>query len=95
MITTNWQAEQEQRKEAGKPDLPDAVSFILQVDPAAFDADNLKSFGIEVVADLEEGYIIGASTDTELSELRKKVTVPGRCRNLRKCRFGDSLKLGV
>ncbi|NEQ42052.1 MAG: hypothetical protein F6K00_00235 [Leptolyngbya sp. SIOISBB] len=24
-----------------------------------------------------------------------KVTVPGRCRNLRKCRFGDSLKLGV
>jgi len=73
LITTNWQAEQEKRKEEGKPDLPDAVSFILQVDPAAFDADNLRSFGIEVVADLEEGYIIGASADTELSELRKKI----------------------
>lgn len=73
VITTNWQTEQEKRKEEGKPDLPDAVSFILQVDPAAFDADNLRSFGIEVVADLEEGYIIGASADTELSELRKKI----------------------
>ena len=73
LITTNWQEEQRQRKEEDKPDLPDAVSSILQVDPAAFDADNLKSFGIEVVADLEEGYIIGASADTELSELRKKI----------------------
>jgi hypothetical protein len=73
LITTNWQEEQKQRKEEGKPDLPDAVSFILQVDPDAFDADSLKSFGIEVVADLEEGYIIGASADTELSELRGKI----------------------
>jgi hypothetical protein len=30
----------------------------LQVDPNLFDADALKSFGIEVVADLEEGYIM-------------------------------------
>ena len=73
LITTNWHEEQEKRKEEGKPDLPDAVSFILQVDPDAFDADALKSFGIEVVADLEEGYIIGASADTELSGLRKKI----------------------
>lgn len=73
LITTNWQEEQEKRKDEGKPDLPDAVSFILQVDPDAFDADALKSFGIEVVADLEEGYIIGASADTDLSELRKKI----------------------
>ena len=53
LITTTWQTEQEKRKEEGKPDLPDAVSFILQVDPDAFDADSLKSFGIEVVADLD------------------------------------------
>lgn len=72
-ITSNWNAEQQRRKEEGKPDLPDAVSFILEVDPDSFDADALKSFGIEIVADLEEGYIIGASADTELSELRKKI----------------------
>jgi len=73
LITTNWKEEKKKRKEEGKPELPDAVSFILQVDPDLFDADVLKSFGIEVVADLEQGYIIGASADTELSELRKKI----------------------
>lgn len=73
LITTNWKKEKEKRKKEGKPELPDAVSFILQVDPGLFDADALKSFGIEVVADLEQGYIIGASADTELSELRKKI----------------------
>ncbi len=73
LIVASWDAEKEKRKEEGKPDLPDAVSFILEVDPSSFDADALRSFGIEVVADLEEGYIIGASADTELSELRKKI----------------------
>jgi hypothetical protein len=72
-IVSNWEAEREKRKEEGKPDLPDAVSFILQIDPNLFDADALKSFGIEIVADLEEGYIIGASADIGLSELRKKI----------------------
>ncbi|MBD2565240.1 MULTISPECIES: S8 family peptidase [Nostoc] len=72
-IISSWEAECEKRKEEGKPELPDAISFILQVDPNLFDADALKSFGIEVVADLEEGYIIGASADTGLSELRIKI----------------------
>jgi len=72
-IISNWETEREQRQEEGRPEIPDAVSFILQVDPNSFDADGLKSFGIEVVADLEEGYIIGASTDIGLSELRKKI----------------------
>ena len=72
-IISSWEAEQENRKEEGKPELPDAISFILQVDPNLFDADALKSFGIEIVADLEAGYIIGASADIGLSELRNKI----------------------
>jgi len=72
-IVSSWEEEREKRKEEGKPELPDAISFILQVDPNLFDADALKSFGIEIVADLEEGYIIGASADIGLSELRKKI----------------------
>lgn len=73
LITINWKEEKKKRQEEGKPELPEVLSFILQVDPDLFDADALKSFGIEVVADLEQGYIIGASADTELSELRKKI----------------------
>ncbi|NEO31870.1 MAG: hypothetical protein F6K36_15820 [Symploca sp. SIO3C6] len=72
-IISNWETERKKRKEEGKSELPDAVSFILQVDPSSFDPDNLKSFGIELVADLEKGYIIGASADIGLSELRKKI----------------------
>ena len=72
-IVSNWEKEREKREEDCKPNLPDAISFILQVDPNLFDADALKSFGIEIVADLEEGYIIGASADIKLSELRKKI----------------------
>ena len=31
-IVSHWETERETRKEEGKPDLPDAVSFILQVE---------------------------------------------------------------
>jgi hypothetical protein len=72
-IISSWQKTLEQRKEEGKPDLPQAVPFILQVDPNSFDADQLKSFGIEVIAELEDGYIIGASADLEFTELQKKI----------------------
>ena len=72
-ITSHWQEEKEKRNEEDKPPLLDIVCFILQIDPDLFKADDLKSFGIEIVADLEQGYIIGASADTELSTLRKKI----------------------
>ena len=72
-ITSEWNDEKEKRQEEGMPSLPTAVSFILEVDPDSFDADTLKGFGIEVVAELEGGYIIGASAETGLSELRRKI----------------------
>jgi hypothetical protein len=72
-MVANWQAACAEREKANKPTLPNAVSFILHVDPKSFNADDLKGFGIEVIADLEGGYIIGASADIGLSELRKKI----------------------
>lgn len=72
-IVADWQDTLQRRKEEGKPDLPEAVPFVLQVDPDAFDADVLKGFGIEVIAELEDGYIIGASSDLGFTELQKKI----------------------
>jgi len=72
-IVSNWETNCTEREEKNKPKLPNAVSFILHVDPESFNADDLKGFGIEVIADLEGGYIIGASADIELSELRNKI----------------------
>lgn len=72
-IISDWQTVREQRSQEGKPNLPDAAPLILKVDPQAFDADKLKSFGIEVILELEDGYIIGASADAELTQLQQKI----------------------
>ena len=45
----------------------------MQIDPNTVDPDKLKGYGIELIAELEEGYIIGASVDLELSELQTKI----------------------
>ncbi|MCP2729733.1 S8 family peptidase [Limnofasciculus baicalensis] len=74
-LVSYWQDIQEQREEEGKPPLPEkAKPIILQIDPNAFDADDLRKYGIEVISEVENGYIIGASAnDPEFSELQKKL----------------------
>jgi hypothetical protein len=72
-IAADWQFSIRERKEEERPELPDARRIILQVDPKAFDPKILKGFGIELIGDLEDGYIIGASADLELTELQQKI----------------------
>ncbi len=72
-IVADWKSSIEEREEEEKPELPDARRIILQVDPKAFDPDKLKGYGIEVIGDLENGYIIGASADLELTKLEQKI----------------------
>jgi Subtilase family len=72
-VTSSWQANREARKAEDLPDLPNVLSFVLQVDPKSFDADVLKSFGIEVILELEDGYILGASVDADLTQLQQKI----------------------
>jgi len=71
----SWQETQKEREREGKPLLPEnAKPIILQIDPISFDAEDLRKYGIEVIAELEDGYIIGASTnDPEFSDLQKKI----------------------
>ncbi|WP_204106358.1 MULTISPECIES: S8 family peptidase [Spirulina sp. CCY15215] len=72
-VVDDWQTTQEQREGENKPELPNAVPLILKIDPDTFDLDNLRSSDIEIIAELEDGYIIGASGDVELSELQNKI----------------------
>ncbi len=72
-IISDWQQHLVDRQQQQQPDLPAAVPFILQIDPTAFEAENLRKFGIEVIAELENGYILGASADLQLTELQKKI----------------------
>jgi Subtilase family len=72
-IISDWQTNLGTRREEGLPDLPNAPSLLLKVDPKSFDADALKGFGIEVVLELEDGYILGASVDADLTQLQQKI----------------------
>jgi hypothetical protein len=62
------------RNEAGLPDLfsKTTLPVFLQIDPHDFDIEALKGYGIEIVAEGEEGFIIGANTDN-FSSLAKKI----------------------
>jgi Subtilase family len=72
-ITSDWQEHLVERKREEKPDLPKGIPLILQIDPTAFDAEQLRGFGIEVIAELEDGYILGASADIEMTKLQAKI----------------------
>src|SRR6476620_1583110 len=72
-ITANWKDTEEKREEEEQPELPKSRRIILKIDPNSFDPESLKSYGIELIAEIEDGYIIGASADLELSELRNKI----------------------
>jgi len=70
-----WFDEQENRSLVGLPELPnkEIIPIFLQIDPELFDPESLYSFGIEVISEEDDGYIIGASTDNFIS-LKEKIS---------------------
>ena len=54
-----------EREEQGLPQVFDEniVPVFLKVDPRDFDIEALKGFGIEIVSEENDGFIIGANTD--------------------------------
>ncbi len=57
------------RSELGLPDILPGVPILLQVDPNGFDAEAFKShfWGLEVVCEMEDGYVIVVSPDADLA----------------------------
>lgn len=72
-VVTQWSFNQEERKKENKPQLPDVLPLILEVDPDEFNLDDLRTSGIEIISELEKGFIIAASADTDLTELQNKI----------------------
>jgi hypothetical protein len=69
-----FKEEQEKEQQENKQStLPDAITLILEIDTETFDLDDLRTSDIAIISELEDGYIIGASADTNLSELQKKI----------------------
>ncbi len=72
-IVSNWDRKRNKLKESGVsiPNENDIPVF-LKIDTKAFDIDSLVHWGIEVISEEEEGYIIGASLD-KLKSFQEKV----------------------
>jgi hypothetical protein len=66
-LKTNWETIKAQSAEQGVPIIPRGVPILLQVDPR-LDLDVLREkFDFEIVAEQEEGYVIVAAEDIELT----------------------------
>lgn len=65
----SWQARRTAREQDNLPDLGKGIPLLLQVDPG-LDLDDLrKHFGFEIVSEQEDGYVIVASEDMDLTNL--------------------------
>jgi len=66
-VTATWQARKEQIVAEGVPVIPKGIPLLLQVDPS-LDLDVLRDkFSFEIVAEQEDGYVIVAAEDIELT----------------------------
>lgn len=73
-LSEYWANNLKSRIDQKLPELPDSgvVPVFLQIDTQEFDVESLKSFGIEIIAEEEGGFIIGASADN-FKSLREKI----------------------
>jgi hypothetical protein len=71
-LSQNWQDRKAQRQAAGLalPDIPVGIPILLQID-TGLDLDALRAkFEFEIVAEQEDGYVIVASEDIQLTAFR-------------------------
>lgn len=71
-LSANWQARKVQRQAADQalPDIPAGMPILLQID-TGLELDLLRAkFQFEIVAEQEDGYVIVASEDIELTAFR-------------------------
>jgi len=73
-IRKEWELDQIERQKDNMPQVPSSIPLFLKIDPINLPIEDLRVFGIEVIGELEEGYIIGSAANISLSELEKKIS---------------------
>ena len=95
-----WKERRAERSENALPEIKTGIPILLEIDPSA-DIDFLRGLGFEIVCEIEEGFIIVATEDVDLSVLNEKAdafvaNVTARCNSPAKvyalCEDGDRLK---
>jgi hypothetical protein len=72
-IVSHWNKVARERQQDNLPEIPEALSLFLQIDPHHLPIEKLRLFGIEVISELEDGFIVGASSDIHLVTLQEKI----------------------
>ncbi len=67
-----WQERQLERSQQNLPTITGGIPFVLQIDPST-DVDFLRGMGFEIVCDIEDGFVVVASADTDLTQFINKV----------------------
>lgn len=67
-----WHERQNERQEHNLITIPGGVPFLLEIEPTA-DVEFLRGLGFEIVCDLDEGFIIVSSLQTDLNDFLQKV----------------------
>lgn len=95
-----WKERRAERSKHSLPKFETGIPILLEIDPNA-NIDFLRGLGFEIICEIEEGFIIVASEDVDLSVLNKKAdafiaNVTMRCNSPAKvyalCEDGDRLK---
>lgn len=72
-LSQSWQEQQAERQTQGLPSLPQGIPILITVDPS-LDLDVLREkFDFEIIAEQEEGYVIVAAHDIELTAFQAMV----------------------
>lgn len=95
-----WKERRAERLENTLPEIETGIPILLEIDPSV-EIDFLRGLGFEIVCEIEEGFIIVATEDIDLSVLNKKAddfiaNITARCNSPAKvyalCEDGDRLK---
>lgn len=95
-----WKERRAERTENGSPNLETGIPILLEIDPST-NIDFLCGLGFEIVCEVEEGFIIVATEDIDLSVLNAKAdafieNLTARCNSPAKvyalCEDSDRLK---
>ncbi len=95
-----WKERHAERLENALPEIETGIPILLEIDPSA-DIDFLRGLGFEIVCEIEEGFIIVATEDVDLSIFNQKAdafiaNVTSKCNSPAKvyalCEDSDRLK---
>ncbi|MGL6196919.1 MAG: S8 family peptidase [Thermoguttaceae bacterium] len=67
-----WEDRRATRQSQNLPTIAGGVPFLLEIEPTT-DVDFLRGLGFEIVCDLEEGFIVVSSEQTDLADFQQKV----------------------